>query len=100
MLLTCAICMECSKISNKYNYLIFALCTSTNRTKDAHLIANYRVPAELSSIETTEDGKSIVLGTVDGCLTVLVIADPGKPEMQEYLNALPSRNEEVIFQQS
>ncbi len=59
------------------------------------MIANYRIQAELSSIETTEDGKSVVVGTVDGCLTVLAIADPGKPEMKEYLQALPSRNEEV-----
>ena len=47
-------------------------------------------------METTEDGKSVILGTVDGCVTVLVIADPAKPEMQEYLSSLPSRNEEVI----
>jgi cation transport ATPase len=51
--------------------------------------------AELSAIESTEDGKNIVLGTVDGCLSVLAIADPAKPEMKEYLTALPSRDEEV-----
>ncbi len=64
---------------------------------DAELIANYRVPAELSSIETTEDGNSVILGTVDGCLTVLVIADLAKTQMQTYLQALPSRNEEVRY---
>lgn len=70
-------------------------CFKVFRTADAHLIADYRVPAELSAIDSTSDGKSLVLGTVDGCVTVLVIADPAKAEMQEYLQLLPSRNEEV-----
>lgn len=39
------------------------------------MLANYRVPAELSAIETTEDGRAVVIATVDGCLTVLAIAD-------------------------
>lgn len=65
------------------------------RTSDAQTIANFRVQAELSAIESTEDGKNIVLGTVDGCLSVLAIADPLKPEMKMYLAALPSRDEEV-----
>lgn len=60
------------------------------------MIANYRVPAELTAIESTEDGKAVVLGTVDGCLSVLAIADPDKPAMRDYLAALPSRDEEVI----
>ncbi|GFG36815.1 hypothetical protein Cfor_08648 [Coptotermes formosanus] len=63
-------------------------------TSDAKMIANFRMQAELSAIESTEDGKNIVLGTVDGCLSVLAIADPAKPEMKEYLAALPSRDEE------
>lgn len=65
------------------------------RTSDAKMIANFRMQAELSAIDSTEDGKNIVLGTVDGCLSVLAIADPAKPEMKEYLAALPSRDEEV-----
>lgn len=59
------------------------------------MIANYRVQAELSAIDSTYDGKSIVLGTVDGCVSVLAIADPKKPEMKEYLANVPSRDEEV-----
>jgi cation transport ATPase len=59
------------------------------------MIANFRMQAELSAVESTEDGKNIVLGTVDGCLSVLAIADPAKPEMKKYLAALPSRDEEV-----
>jgi len=68
------------------------------RTSDAELIADYRVSAELSSIESTMDGRSIVLGTVDGCLAVLALADPnGKHDMREYLLSLPSRDAEVSF---
>lgn len=60
------------------------------------MIANYRVQAELSAIDSTYDGKSIVLGTVDGCVSVLAIADPQKPQIQEYLAGLPSRDIEVL----
>jgi len=56
------------------------------------MLANYRVPAELSAIETTEDGRAVVIATVDGCLTVLAIADPNK---DSFLSALPSRDETV-----
>lgn len=59
------------------------------------MISNYRVQAELSAIDSTYDGKSIVLGTVDGCVSVLAIADPKKPEMREYLANVPSRDEQV-----
>ena len=61
------------------------------RASDGVMIANYRVPADLTAIESTTDGKNIVLGMVDGNLTVLTIADPIKPEMKDYLNKLPSR---------
>ncbi|XP_066597814.1 NACHT and WD repeat domain-containing protein 2 isoform X2 [Prorops nasuta] len=64
------------------------------RSSDCEMIANYRVQAELSAIDSTYDGKSIVLGTVDGCVSVLAIADPKKKEMQEYLERVPSRDEE------
>ncbi|KAK0175700.1 hypothetical protein PV327_009429 [Microctonus hyperodae] len=63
------------------------------RTSDCEIIANYRVPAELSAVDSTYDGKSIVLGTVDGCVSVLAIADPQKPDMRQYLESLPSRDE-------
>lgn len=61
------------------------------------MIANFRVQAELSAVESTEDGRALVLGTVDGCLSVLAIADPKKPEMRDFLYGLPSRDEEVRF---
>ena len=65
------------------------------RTSDTKMISNYRMQAELTAIKSTSDGNSIVLGTVDGCLSVLAIADPQKVEMTEYLQDLPSRDEQV-----
>lgn len=62
------------------------------RARDGVMIANYRVPSDLSSLESTTDGYSVVLGMMDGNLTVLTIADPKKGKMNEYLKALPSRN--------
>ncbi len=62
------------------------------RVSDGVMIANYRVPSDLSSLESTTDGSSVVLGMVDGNLTVLTIADPKKPHMRQYLKRLPSRN--------
>ena len=61
--------------------------------KEGNMIANYRVPSDLTSIETTTDGNSVVLGMVDGNLTVLTIVDPNntKKDMKEYLENLPSR---------
>ena len=59
------------------------------------MISNYRVQAELTSIAATDDGRTIVLGTVDGCLSCLTIADPIKPGIRDYLADLPSRNPDV-----
>ncbi|XP_034663860.1 NACHT and WD repeat domain-containing protein 2 [Drosophila subobscura] len=63
------------------------------RTGDTEMIANYRLQAELTAIKSSKDGRAIVLGTVDGCMSVLAIVDPKKQEMIEYLNELPSRDE-------
>ncbi|XP_066257781.1 NACHT and WD repeat domain-containing protein 2 [Euwallacea similis] len=63
------------------------------RTDDAHMIANYRVQAELTAIESTSDGNALVLGTVDGCVSVLAILDPAKTGINEYLTGMPSRDE-------
>lgn len=64
------------------------------RTSDTQMIANYRMQAELTAIKSTTDGKGLVLGTVDGCLSVLAIADPENLEIFKYLEDLPSRDEE------
>ena len=65
------------------------------RVKDGIMIANYRVPSDLSSLESTTDGYSVVLGMMDGNLAVLTIADPKKGKMAKYLSSLPSRNRGV-----
>ena len=61
------------------------------RARDGTMIANYRVPSDLSSLESTTDGYSVVLGMMDGNLTVLTIADPMKSHMIDYIKELPSR---------
>lgn len=61
------------------------------------MLANYRVQTELSAVTTTEDGKAVVLGTVDGCLSVLAIADQKNEDYKQYLSSLPSRDEQVSF---
>lgn len=64
------------------------------RTSNAEMIANYRMQAELTAIKSTTDGKGLVLGTVDGCLSVFAIADPENSEIFKYLADLPSRDEQ------
>lgn len=64
------------------------------RTLDTKMIANYRMQAELTAIKSTTDGKGLVLGTVDGCLSVFAIADPEKEETFKFLADLPSRDEQ------
>lgn len=64
------------------------------RMSDTEMIANYRCQTELSAIESTEDGKALVLGTVDGCVAVLAILDPEKKDILQYISTMPSRDEE------
>ena len=63
-----------------------------SRVRDGKMLANYRLSAELTAIETTADGRCIVVGTVDGCLSVLAIADPLSPDPYQFLASLPSRS--------
>ena len=63
------------------------------RRKDGTQIANYRVSADLKCMETTRDGRSLVLGMGDGAITTLTIADPAKSDTKDYLKSLPSRSE-------
>lgn len=65
------------------------------RVSDCEMISNYRMQAELTAIRSTTDGKSIVLGTVDGCISVLAIADPQNKNNFDYLQQLPSRDPDV-----
>lgn len=61
------------------------------------MVANYRVQAELTAVESTPDGKALVLGTIDGCVSVLAIVDPVKNDMTEFIAEMPSRDEGVSF---
>ena len=61
------------------------------RVADGCMIANYKVPSNLTSIESTSDGNSVALGMLDGNLIILTIADPLKSQMNNYLKSLPSR---------
>lgn len=67
------------------------------RTSDAVMVANYRVQAELTAVESTTDGNALVLGTIDGCVSVLAIVDPFRKDMNEFIAAMPSRDEGVSF---
>ncbi|XP_018333645.1 NACHT and WD repeat domain-containing protein 2 [Agrilus planipennis] len=64
------------------------------RASDAEMLANYKVQAELTAVESTSDGKAVVLGTVDGCVSVLAIVDPNKIDMYNYIAIMPSRDEQ------
>lgn len=62
---------------------------------DGHIIANYRLSAELTAIDTTTDGRCVVIGTLDGCLSVLAIADPSTSDSVQFLASLPSRTRQA-----
>lgn len=59
------------------------------------MLAIYRLAAELTAIETTADGRCVVIGTLDGCLSVLAIADPTVGDSFQFLASLPSRRMKV-----
>lgn len=59
------------------------------------MISNYRLAAELTAIDTTTDGRCVVIGTLDGCLSVLAIADPVVPGSAQFLATLPSRTRQA-----
>lgn len=64
------------------------------KTSNSEMIANYRMQAELTAIKSTTDGRGLVLGTVDGCVSVFSIADTGYEATFKYLADLPSRDEQ------
>ena len=61
------------------------------RVTDGEMIADYRVPSNLTSLESTTNGKHVALGMVDGNVSILTIADPKKSRMDHYIRSLPSR---------
>ena len=62
------------------------------RVTDGQMIADYRVPSNLTSLESTTDGNHVALGMVDGNISILTIADPMKRDMANYIRNLPSRH--------
>lgn len=62
------------------------------RISDGRMIANYKTSAEVKSIVGNESGTCIVIGCLDGTLTMLAIADPEDEFHQKLLSSLPSRN--------
>lgn len=62
------------------------------RVSDGKMIANYKTRAEVNAIVGNELGTCIVIGCLDGSLTMLAIADPEDEGCQELLRSLPSRN--------
>ena len=49
------------RVFNK-DILIIFINSRVFRARDGTMIANYRVPSDLSSLESTTDGYSVVLG--------------------------------------
>ena len=56
------------KTGHKFGHLlpktqrVFFINSRVFRARDGTMIANYRVPSDLSSLESTTDGYSVVLG--------------------------------------
>ena len=61
------------------------------RVLDGRKIADFKAHAEITAIAGTDGGTSIVLGSVDGSVTMLTIADPKSETSKEYLASLSSR---------
>ncbi|KAL3831256.1 hypothetical protein ACJMK2_023030 [Sinanodonta woodiana] len=61
------------------------------RISDGKLIATYKAHAEINAMSCSPDGFSVIVGAVDGSLTVLVIGDPEYQDNKEFIQYLPSR---------
>lgn len=64
------------------------------RRLDATQLANYVIHAEVRSINTSYDGRKVLLGTADGALTCLAISDPDKKEDYKNIRNMKSRKAE------
>lgn len=72
--------------STKRTIRLFRVC-------DGQMIANYRLSAEARVIAPSPDSSCLVIGSADGSLIILLIADPKKHETQKVLQLLSSRRE-------
>lgn len=61
------------------------------RVTDCQQIACYKCHAEVTALACTAGGYNLMVGSVDGSLVMLTIADPKDSESREMLQCLPSR---------
>ncbi|WAQ94112.1 NWD2-like protein, partial [Mya arenaria] len=61
------------------------------RLSDGKMIAKYKAQAEVKVMTCSPGGMSVIIGCVDGSLTVLALADPHYEDNVEFLQCLPSR---------
>ena len=61
------------------------------RIVDGKMIAKYKAHAEVKVMTCSPGGMSVIIGCVDGSLTVLAIGDPEFEENVQFLKSLPSR---------
>ena len=61
------------------------------RTSDGKMVARYKAHAEVKVMTGSPGGMSVIIGCVDGSLTVLALADPQYEDNVSFLQAIPSR---------
>ncbi|KAL8578633.1 hypothetical protein ACOMHN_007091 [Nucella lapillus] len=62
------------------------------RVCDGKMLANFKASAEVKTIVCSPQGTAAILGTLDGSLTTLAIADPEDEDHRKILDDLPSRS--------
>ncbi|ESO82088.1 hypothetical protein LOTGIDRAFT_135306 [Lottia gigantea] len=61
------------------------------RISDGKLIANFKPQAEVKVIKGSSDGTKVAIGTVDGLVTYMVLADPDDGGSRDLIKSLYSR---------
>lgn len=61
------------------------------RTCDGKMVAKYKAHAEVKVMTGSPGGMSVIIGCVDGSLTVLALADPHYEDNVSFLHSVPSR---------
>ncbi|KAH3716159.1 hypothetical protein DPMN_058878 [Dreissena polymorpha] len=61
------------------------------RLSDGKMVAKYKAHAEVKVMKCSPGGMSMIIGCVDGSMTVLALADPFYEENVEFLQSIPSR---------
>ncbi|XP_060597437.1 NACHT and WD repeat domain-containing protein 2-like [Ruditapes philippinarum] len=66
------------------------------RLSDGKMVAKYKAQAEVKVLTCSPGGMSVIIGCVDGSMTVLALADPFYEENISFLKAIPSRQRHQI----